>query len=163
MGGANWEEVWQTYVASKAVTVADNGDDAKINVTDYEVKGFLPKPCIVPNFGMGDACGWPLGYNNSLCVYPAPQNKSAPKQRDPPQKSNISHTPSTRRLQAAVELHVEPIRGRERAAGAAARGPPQRVLRAGVRGLQLLQQQPRGAHAKALLVARLSKPCVKFV
>ena len=46
--------------------VQDAGDAAKINVTDPEVKGFLPRPCIVPAFGMGSSCGWPLGYNGTL-------------------------------------------------------------------------------------------------
>ncbi len=76
MGGANWEEVWGKYVASKAVTVADDGDDSKIGVDDYEVKGFLPKPCIVPNFGMGGACGWPLGFNNSKLPFNSLWNQS---------------------------------------------------------------------------------------
>ena len=76
MGGANWEEVWGTYVASKAVKVADDGDDSKIGVDDYEVKGFLPKPCIVPNFGMGGACGWPLGFNNSELPWNSMWNQS---------------------------------------------------------------------------------------
>jgi len=64
-GGANWALVWADYVSPSTITVRDDGDQSKINVTDYEVEGFLPRPCIVPNFGMGDSCGWPLGFNIS--------------------------------------------------------------------------------------------------
>ena len=64
-GGANWADVWRTFMGA-SVVVQDLGDPHKINITDYEVKGFLPRPCIVPAFGMGSSCGWPLGYNGSL-------------------------------------------------------------------------------------------------
>jgi hypothetical protein len=64
-GGANWKEVWALYAAAKTIVVVDAGDPTKIGVNDTEVKGFLPRPCIVPNFGMGSSCGWPLGANVS--------------------------------------------------------------------------------------------------
>ena len=60
-GGANWSDVWATFVAPATLTVQDRGDPSKIGVNDTEVQGFLPLPCIVPMFGMGSACGWPLG------------------------------------------------------------------------------------------------------
>ena len=75
-GGANWAEVWATYAAAPAVAVADAGDDAKIAVGFPEVKGFLPKPCIVPDFGMGDSCGWPLGTNLSALPWVSLWNQS---------------------------------------------------------------------------------------
>lgn len=67
LGGANWSAVWQAYVASTVINVTDTGVDTPsgINVTAYEVPGFLPKPCIVPFFGQGGNCGWPLGTNTS--------------------------------------------------------------------------------------------------
>lgn len=76
MGGANWEEVWGTYVASPQVTIVSAGDDHDIGVNATEVKGFLPKPCIVPEFGMGDSCGWPLGFNTSLLPWNSLWNQS---------------------------------------------------------------------------------------
>ena len=76
MGGANWEEVWQTYVAAPSIVVADAGDPTKIAVNYTEVKGFLPKPCIVPDFGMGAACGWPLGYNISTLPFNSMWNQT---------------------------------------------------------------------------------------
>lgn len=60
-GGANWAEVWTTFIATPNIVVQDAGNHSAINVTDIEVQGFLPRPCIVPNFGLGSACGWPLG------------------------------------------------------------------------------------------------------
>lgn len=74
-GGANWQEVWATFMG-KSVVVQDKGDPAKIGPDDYEVKGFLPRPCIVPGFGMGGACGWPLGFNNSLLPVTSLWNQS---------------------------------------------------------------------------------------
>jgi hypothetical protein len=66
-GGANWAAIWAAYVAAPAVVVRDDGadDPASLNVTAFEVAGFLPKPCIVPYFGQGGFCGWPLGFNVS--------------------------------------------------------------------------------------------------
>ena len=64
-GGADWASAWAAFVAPASIAVRDAGDPAKVNVSDYEVEGFLPRPCIVPGFGMGDACGWPLGFNIS--------------------------------------------------------------------------------------------------
>lgn len=75
-GGANWREVWSTYVASPAVVVADAGDPNNINASALEVKGFLPRPCIVPNFGMGDACGWPLNTSSSALPWVSLWNQS---------------------------------------------------------------------------------------
>jgi hypothetical protein len=75
-GGADWAGAWAAYVAADPVVVRDDGDGHNINVTDYEVEGFLPKPCIVPGFGMGDACGWPLGFNISLLPWNSLWNQS---------------------------------------------------------------------------------------
>jgi hypothetical protein len=75
-GGANWSSVWADYVTATTINIRDDGDASKINVTDYEVEGFLPRPCIVPNFGMGDACGWPLGFNISKLPWNSMWNQS---------------------------------------------------------------------------------------
>jgi hypothetical protein len=75
-GGANWAAAWRAYVAADPIIVRDDGDPAKVNVTDYEVEGFLPKPCIIPAFGMGDACGWPLGVNISKLPWTSLWNQS---------------------------------------------------------------------------------------
>ena len=75
-GGANWKEVWSLYAAAKTVVVADAGNPSKIGVNDTEVKGFLPRPCIVPSFGMGGSCGWPLGSNVSKLPWLSMWNQS---------------------------------------------------------------------------------------
>ncbi len=75
-GGANWTAEWAQFIASPAVAVEDKGDDSKIAPGDYEVPGFLPKPCIVPQFGMGSACGWPLGSNVSRLPFNSLWNSS---------------------------------------------------------------------------------------
>ena len=75
-GGANWKEVWSLYAAAKTVVVSDAGDPTKIGLNDTEVKGFLPRPCIVPNFGMGGSCGWPLGANVSKLPWVSMWNQS---------------------------------------------------------------------------------------
>jgi hypothetical protein len=75
-GGANWRDVWVTFAASAAVTVLDAGNHSDIGVGAFEVKGFLPRPCIVPDFGMGDACGWPLNFNSSALPFNSLWNQS---------------------------------------------------------------------------------------
>jgi hypothetical protein len=77
-GGADWASAWAAFVAppSGTVTVLDAGDPMKINVSDYEVLGFLPRPCIVQGFGMGDSCGWPLGFNVSLLPWNSMWNQT---------------------------------------------------------------------------------------
>ena len=77
-GGANWAGIWARYVASPVVEVADagKGDPASLNASAYEVPGFLPKPCIVPFFGQGGYCGWPLGTNVSALPWVSLWNQS---------------------------------------------------------------------------------------
>ena len=75
-GGADWSTIWSDYVSPQTINVRDDGNVSKINVTDYEVEGFLPRPCIVPNFGMGDSCGWPLGFNISKIPWNSMWNQS---------------------------------------------------------------------------------------
>lgn len=75
-GGANWKEIWDTYVSSPVIGVQDKGNLSDIGPNAYEVQGFLPRPCIVPGFGMGDACGFPLGYNISHLPWVSMWNQS---------------------------------------------------------------------------------------
>lgn len=77
-GGANWASVWATYIASPTITVRDDGknDPASLNASTYEVPGFLPKPCIIPFFGQGGNCGWPLGTNVSTLPWVSLWNQS---------------------------------------------------------------------------------------
>jgi hypothetical protein len=58
-GGADWATAWAAYVSSSVITVQDN-PTTSLNSTAYEVQGFLPRPCIVGQFGLGDYCGYPL-------------------------------------------------------------------------------------------------------
>jgi hypothetical protein len=75
-GGADFATVWRTYVASPQVTVRDDGNLSDINVTAYEVPGFIPRPCIVPYFGQSGNCGWPLGTNTSTLDWVSLWNSS---------------------------------------------------------------------------------------
>ena len=77
-GGANWQAAWDTYVAAKEVVVLDAGagDPASLNASAYEVPGFLPKPCIIPFFGQGGYCGWPLGFNTTALPWVSLWNQS---------------------------------------------------------------------------------------
>jgi hypothetical protein len=77
-GGADWASIWGAYVASPVVTVRDEGksDPASLNASAYEVPGFLPKPCIIPFFGQGGYCGWPLGTNTSELPWVSLWNQS---------------------------------------------------------------------------------------
>ena len=75
-GGANWRETWQRFVASPVVDVVDAGNASDIGPNVSEAKGFLPRPCIVPGFGMGDACGWPLGFDTSQLPFNSLWNQS---------------------------------------------------------------------------------------
>ena len=75
-GGADWAAAWAAYVSPSSIVVRDDGDPARVNVSDYEVEGFLPRPCIVPGMGMGDACGFPLGTNVSKLPWTSMWNQS---------------------------------------------------------------------------------------
>ena len=75
-GGANWSEVWSRFAAADRVVVQDLGNASNIGPNVFEVKGFLPRPCILPNAGMGNACGWPLGFNVSLLPFNSLWNQS---------------------------------------------------------------------------------------
>jgi hypothetical protein len=68
LGGANWTEVWSTYVTGGAagiVLVQDALPNVHLNATAYEPPGYLPRPCIVGEF-IGNYCGYPLGTNTTL-------------------------------------------------------------------------------------------------
>jgi hypothetical protein len=77
-GGADWAGAWAAYAAAPVVTVLDAGarDPAALNASAYEVRGFLPRPCIVPFFGQGGFCGWPLGTNVSALPWVSLWNQS---------------------------------------------------------------------------------------
>ena len=75
-GGADWREIWATYVQQPAVVVADAGNHSNIDVGAFEVKGFLPRPCIVPGFGMGSSCGWPLNFSTAALPWTSLWNQS---------------------------------------------------------------------------------------
>jgi hypothetical protein len=62
LGGANWRMIWRQYVATKNINVADV-DPGKIAPTDPQPQGFLPRPCIVGDFGIGKMCGYDLNIN----------------------------------------------------------------------------------------------------
>ena len=63
LGGANWTEVWRSFVsppAGEPVVVQDMLPGVHLNATAYEPAGYLPRPCIVGEF-IGNYCGYPLG------------------------------------------------------------------------------------------------------
>jgi hypothetical protein len=78
LGGANWTDVWSSFVSppSGVIVVQDVLGAVALNSTAYEPKGYLPRPCLVPNMGMGDSCGWPLGFNTSDLDWNALWNSS---------------------------------------------------------------------------------------
>jgi hypothetical protein len=61
-GGANWKHIWNTFVNANVINVNDNGP-GKIDKLDVQLQGFLPRPCIVGTFGLGDNCGYDLNTN----------------------------------------------------------------------------------------------------
>lgn len=67
LGGANWTLVWSTFVnpSDKIIHVQDTLPNVHLNGTAYEPQGYLPRPCIVGQFGLGNYCGYPLGTNMS--------------------------------------------------------------------------------------------------
>lgn len=67
-GGANWTEVWSSFVSppNKVIVVNDALPNVHLNSTAYEPQGYLPRPCIVGQFGLGGYCGYPLGTNMSV-------------------------------------------------------------------------------------------------
>lgn len=65
-GGANWTDVWSTFVSTSTLVVQDALPGVHLNGTAAEPKGYLPRPCIVGQFGLGGYCGYPLGTNSSM-------------------------------------------------------------------------------------------------
>ena len=61
-GGADWRSTWARFVAPPGgdVTVQDEGPD-NLGPMDRHPRGFLPRPCIVGTFNMGNMCGWDGG------------------------------------------------------------------------------------------------------
>jgi hypothetical protein len=60
-GGADWKQVWATFVTPTSIKVQDIDPDQKTIAVNYpQLAGFLPRPCIVPGFNLNDVCGYDL-------------------------------------------------------------------------------------------------------
>eukprot|EP01121_Diplochlamys_sp_Union-15-3_P007755 TRINITY_DN1999_c0_g1_i1.p1 TRINITY_DN1999_c0_g1~~TRINITY_DN1999_c0_g1_i1.p1 ORF type:complete len:541 (+),score=94.32 TRINITY_DN1999_c0_g1_i1:32-1624(+) len=58
-GGADWQSVWNNFVSPSTIKVNDVSP-GNINKNDPQPAGFLPRPCIVGQFNLGDICGYDL-------------------------------------------------------------------------------------------------------
>ncbi len=79
-GGANWTDVWETFVAppngGKLVVQDVLGPGVYLNATAHEPRGYLPRPCIIDGLNLGNYCGWPLGFNTSLLPWNSMWNQT---------------------------------------------------------------------------------------
>jgi len=57
-GGAAWQTIWDTYVNNQSPKVGDATNGQNLDNKAYEPKGYLPRPCILGTFNLGDICGW---------------------------------------------------------------------------------------------------------
>lgn len=57
--GADWKSVWAKFVApvSGSIAVEDVASE-NTSKTSPQPAGFLPRPCIVDGFNVGNVCGW---------------------------------------------------------------------------------------------------------
>ena len=65
-GGGPWALIWDEFINNTNIMVKDTQKDPKsINVQSNveELMGYLPRPCIMGDFNMGNHCGYPLGLN----------------------------------------------------------------------------------------------------
>jgi len=67
-GGPNWRRIWNYYVNTPVITVLDNNSD-KIGKSQPQGEGFLPRPCIVGEFNIGNLCGYDLAYDVTTLSY----------------------------------------------------------------------------------------------
>ena len=68
-GGANWRNVWQTFVSNPNPKVLDITNGIQLQPTDMEQAGYLPRPCIMGNYNLGKFCGYDLETNVSQLSY----------------------------------------------------------------------------------------------
>ena len=71
-GGAPWALIWKEFVDNTEIKVKNTQtDDVTINVkvNVEEEMGYLPIPCIVGDYGMGNECGYSLGTNITMTNY----------------------------------------------------------------------------------------------
>eukprot|EP01083_Nonionella_stella_P250962 866412_1 len=62
-GGADWMNVWETFVSATMIEVMDTlgPKGSFLAPGSNEPAGFLPRPCIMGNFNVANNCGWTLG------------------------------------------------------------------------------------------------------
>ena len=57
-GGADWKNVWGTFVSSQSPQVQDDTNGETLAPDETEDAGYLPRPCIQGEYNIGDICGW---------------------------------------------------------------------------------------------------------
>ena len=70
-GGAPWQLIWSNYINTDTINVLSTQTDSNtINVSPnvMEIKGYLPRPCIMGNYNIGNHCGF--SYNTSILSLP---------------------------------------------------------------------------------------------
>jgi hypothetical protein len=69
-GGPNWRKIWNTFVNPNQIVVMDQNPD-QIDRLARQPEGFLPKPCIVGEFNIGNNCGYDLAQDITTLPYSA--------------------------------------------------------------------------------------------
>ena len=62
-GGADWQTVWKTFIASEKIIVEDAANGTVLSANDLQMQGYLPRPCIIGDFNLGNICGYDLSSN----------------------------------------------------------------------------------------------------
>lgn len=64
-GGAPWSMIWDTFVNNQSPKVMDATSGTNLASNVYEPKGYLPRPCILGTFNLGNICGWDASINTT--------------------------------------------------------------------------------------------------